>query len=458
MKPIRIGIQGSGAIGSLVAGALALQSTSKRLPCEVYLIPQRHSRHMELVERKGITICDRTDSIPIQVTQIETTGSKIPPGSLWSFLHTPTRHSSVLSPVKSLWVGTDHVESKFHPPSLDVAILCVKGKQSRNEAIKKSLALLSNEEDQSSRRLLVCLMNGGGHYEAIKNEVSSNIDVVIGTTTTGARIEDDGAVSVTGWGSIVMVADDINEMKRANLDMKGPNEPNSTHPSLLDKFSDLLADALWPTSVVVLPASKRMDAVWRKLLINIVINTTTALLKVKNGALVHPLRELISEGQSHMSDNPSVSSSSSSSSSSSPSITPSTMPPFPWSSQSLSLSDHIPENTKSFVNVFMSCLINEFLMTAHSMGALLDIDRESALASVLKVAEGTSQNTSSMLVDVLQGRPTEAEYILGYVIETAEAKGIQTPTIKASLSAILSLPSYSSSTKKKENDSKLAGT
>ena len=46
------------------------------------------------------------------------------------------------------------------------------------------------------------------------------------------------------------------------------------------------------------------------------------------------------------------------------------------------------------------------------------------------IAERTRENSSSMREDVRHGRPTENDFILGFVIKTAERFGMDVPELK----------------------------
>lgn len=60
-------------------------------------------------------------------------------------------------------------------------------------------------------------------------------------------------------------------------------------------------------------------------------------------------------------------------------------------------------------------------------------------ATAARVIEGTAQNRSSMLQDVMQGRRTEIEDITGYLLREAKRYGIPTPCNQQLLERILAL-------------------
>jgi 2-dehydropantoate 2-reductase len=55
---------------------------------------------------------------------------------------------------------------------------------------------------------------------------------------------------------------------------------------------------------------------------------------------------------------------------------------------------------------------------------------------VAEVIAGTADNRSSMLQDMLHGRPTEIDYINGYLINVAQAQGIEAPLNRALLAKV----------------------
>lgn len=107
-------------------------------------------------------------------------------------------------------------------------------------------------------------------------------------------------------------------------------------------------------------------SLWRKLIINAAINPLTALNGVSNGALQHP---------------------------------------------------HYQETIQQ--------IIQEAIGIAQAEGVLLA--EEALLATVNEVINATASNRSSMLQDVLAGRPTENEYITGYLLRKAAQHQLDAP-------------------------------
>ena len=110
---------------------------------------------------------------------------------------------------------------------------------------------------------VLTLQNGLGNVEAIREVVPEN-DVLAGTTTNGAYIEQPGVVHHTGWGG--------------------------TRIGRVWARNDAVVDHLAATfRAVGFETSVERDverAIWEKVLVNVGINPITALTGVKNGALV----------------------------------------------------------------------------------------------------------------------------------------------------------------------------
>ena len=109
-----------------------------------------------------------------------------------------------------------------------------------------------------------------------------------------------------------------------------------------------------------------MPSIWEKLLLNLAINPISAICGVKNGILLSaPLHELAIS------------------------------------------------------------VMREGAMVAEYEG--IDIDFEKLENSLNNVLKATSENRSSMLQDIIQGVPTEVDWICGAIVEKAEIHGIPVP-------------------------------
>ncbi len=73
----------------------------------------------------------------------------------------------------------------------------------------------------------------------------------------------------------------------------------------------------------------------------------------------------------------------------------------------------------------MSVVVAEAVEVAQAKGITLPFD--DAMARVVDVCRATAANRSSMLQDVLNGRPTEVEYINGAIAAAARAAGLGAP-------------------------------
>ncbi|MBN2498216.1 MAG: 2-dehydropantoate 2-reductase [Deltaproteobacteria bacterium] len=122
-----------------------------------------------------------------------------------------------------------------------------------------------------------------------------------------------------------------------------------------------IASALSAAGIAVQVAAEIRKVIWTKLLVNVGINALTAILRVRNGRLVEiePARRL------------------------------------------------------------MEAAVREAVALAAGQG--LDFDADAVQARVEQVAKLTAQNRSSMLADMLAGRPTEIDYINGAIARLGEA-------------------------------------
>ncbi|WP_278373999.1 ketopantoate reductase family protein, partial [Idiomarina abyssalis] len=71
-------------------------------------------------------------------------------------------------------------------------------------------------------------------------------------------------------------------------------------------------------------------------------------------------------------------------------------------------------------------LVNEAVAVAETQNVVLDA--KMCHREVLRVAQETALNSSSMLQDIKQQRHTEIEQLTGYLIKTGESADVATPT------------------------------
>lgn len=192
---------------------------------------------------------------------------------------------------------------------------------------------------------VVCFQNGIGHLELIGNTLAG-VPLYAAITTEGAKRMDEYSVNRAGQGTTQI---------GTNGDM-ADREPHA------ESFVKLLQKAGFTAFL-----SKDIGReVYRKLLINAVINPLTALWRLNNGQLleneerIRLLRQLCDEGLRVYQAN------------------------------------GIPHEADMFDQIIAVC-------------------------------RSTSTNTSSMLKDVQQGEPTEIDHINGKIVEMARSKGIAVP-------------------------------
>ena len=82
------------------------------------------------------------------------------------------------------------------------------------------------------------------------------------------------------------------------------------------------------------------------------------------------------------------------------------------------------EVAEAFINETVA-LVNEIYPALKAQGLVLP--QNSALDLVLSVARKTGNNFSSMAVDFQKHRPSELDYILGYILKTGNASGFELP-------------------------------
>lgn len=198
---------------------------------------------------------------------------------------------------------------------------------------------------------IACLQNGIGHIDKISRRLDGRPVFTIITTEGSTRLADNG-VRRAGLG----------ESRLGISKVQASSSLDALHDKATETLLNTLRKAGFPTFL-----SNDIDKdIYRKLLINSVINPLTAILRVPNGDL------LVSEERMTM--------------------------------------------------VRMLC--EEAERAYKACGISLDDDAFELVASVCR---STSTNTSSMLGDVLHHRATEIDAINGQLVGLAESVGIDLP-------------------------------
>lgn len=84
-----------------------------------------------------------------------------------------------------------------------------------------------------------------------------------------------------------------------------------------------------------------------------------------------------------------------------------------------------------------ACFINMLYELFEEVALVLDVEeKEAHLKRVMDICKSTASNRSSMLKDIEANRRTEADAILGYLMEEANRKDMRIPLIKAYFLAI----------------------
>ncbi|MEC2344202.1 2-dehydropantoate 2-reductase [Paenibacillus barengoltzii] len=192
---------------------------------------------------------------------------------------------------------------------------------------------------------VVCFQNGIGHLELI-GKALPGIPLYAAITTEGAKRLDECSVNRAGQGTTQI----------------GANGDMADLESHAESFVKLLVKA----GFTALLSKDIGREVYRKLLINAVINPLTALWRLNNGQLL--------------------------------------------------------ENDERMGLLQQLC--DEGLQVYEAYGIPHDADM---FNQIVKVCRSTSTNISSMLKDVQQGAPTEIDQINGKIVEMARSKGVAVP-------------------------------
>lgn len=187
--------------------------------------------------------------------------------------------------------------------------------------------------------LALTLQNGLGNLETLQRTLGE-ARAALGVTTVGATLLGPGRVRPGGEGLIYLPEDPRLESFRRLFERGG--------------FSVRAVDGL-------------QGLVWGKLAVNAGINPLTALLRLRNGALVK----------------------------------------------------------RKDARAVLEAAVSEVAAVARAVG--VDMAFEDPVAETLDVARRTGQNRSSMLQDMLRGAPTEIDAICGAVVRRGAEMGVPTP-------------------------------
>ena len=219
----------------------------------------------------------------------------------------------------------------------DIVILAVKAYDTAN-AIPSARTLLADGG------VALTLQNGIGNGETLARALGPD-RVLLGTTAHGSNVVAPGHVRHAGTGETL-----LGEMN-----------------GVVTKRAEGVAECLTSGGIVTKVVENAPGYVWLKLLINIAINPLTAILDVRNGALL---------------DLPGV-----------PAV--------------------------------MERAVSEAEAVARARGIVSPC--EDAMEKVRQVCRATGANVSSMLQDVRAGRRTEVDYINGAVVQLGKETGVPTP-------------------------------
>ncbi|WP_410768030.1 ketopantoate reductase family protein [Fontibacillus sp. BL9] len=206
---------------------------------------------------------------------------------------------------------------------------------------------------------IACYQNGIGHLEKIKTAFPGRFVYAV-ITTEGAKRTSAGKVIRAGRGKTEVGIPESAELK--NREQKSLPEMDR----IGRENAESLILGLEKAGFAAFLSNDIDRVIYRKLLINAVINPLTALLRIPNGEL-------------------------------------------------------LARNERTDL---MHQLCDEGVAVYQAYGIPVDPDMYGMIAAV---CQSTSANTSSMLKDVLEGSPTEVDYINGRLVEMARKVNLHIP-------------------------------
>ncbi|WP_342562410.1 2-dehydropantoate 2-reductase [Paenibacillus sp. FSL R7-0345] len=308
---MKIDIIGAGSIGLLLAGKLIQAGQDIRIWC-------RSKEQSDALIREGLTVSYEDGAAPTVI-----------PGTAF-FASSADAFAETYLCEPADWVAITLKQQAFHHELPDI------------------LGPLS-----SSSVKAVCFQNGYGHLEKLRL-LLPHASIWAAVTTEGAKRKTSTEVIHTGRGEIY-----IGQEEKGHTTFE---TEELTHHAAARSFTDALLTAGFSASM-----SKKVNTlIYRKLLINAVINPLTAIWRIQNG-------ELLASGQRVQ---------------------------------------LMKELYAEAVSVYDAC------------GIAYEMD---AWEHITEVCRATAGNISSMLADVLAGRSTEIRWINGSIVEMAERRGIEVP-------------------------------
>jgi 2-dehydropantoate 2-reductase len=226
-----------------------------------------------------------------------------------------------------------HPEARTDPVAADLAVVTTKAYDTAAAA-----AALAGPELGGC----LSLSNGMGNEAELAERLAC--PVLAGVTSYGAGTPEPGVVRCTGVGEVVL----------------GPRDGGRS------ALADRVGAAFRAAGVETVVAEDMPRRLWEKLAVNAGINATTALARVRNGALA---------------DGP--------------------------------------------AGAVARTAAREVAALARAEG--IELGDERAVAALERVVGATAANHSSMLQDVRGGRRTEVDAIPGYVADRAAEHGLETP-------------------------------
>lgn len=308
-----------------------------------------------------------------------------------------------------------------------------------NEAANAIWALLPRLSADST---IVLLHNGMGVYEYLVENVFRNREhrphIVLSSTTHGAFVKEAGHVVHTGIGSIQLgiAPDPLGRNFEESVDSSLPREERRTNLNDITPLQNDPAATRYLSlrnTISALTSTTALDVTWdplfdvqlamqRKLAVNCIINPITALLGCRNGDIFKsPAGTHLAQTLSYEVSNVFRSQ---------------------WRTEVWGLPPVDPraaapgDDTKdldeadedSYEDERTEAEAEEYMLETPFPARLT---QRQLLDECMRVAELTRQNTSSMLVDIRRGRPTEINYLNGYILKLAKKYLVYTPVTAA---------------------------